>query len=306
MRTLRARSSAIGAVVLLGLVGCSAAQPAKLSVPSPTKSANLSNLVLPLDAYRLSDAELARMDSEWAELMTRCAATYGAELSYASDYTRDPNDKTLLWGGDFGTLPESQASQFGYHAPPEGQFQPAAGFYIKNPDNIVLLGEGGPLETLISYGRSSQKSDPTASIPLPSDGGGRELPTGGCMGDVKKQIGTSLVSDSDLRRDLIEAAFNDPRTQAAVAKWSSCMRESGYSFTRPMDAPASVGFLSPGELTLAVTDVGCTRSSDWAGVFYTLLIPYQEEAIAKDPQLVQSVLDSQKKVLKRLDALVAR
>lgn len=306
MRKSRAWCAAIGAAVLIGIVGCSPAQPAKLSVPSPTKSANLSNLVLPLDAYQLSDAELARMDSEWSELMTRCAATYGAKLSYASDYTRDPNDKTLLWGGDFGTLSAKQASQFGYHAPPEGRFQPAAGFYIKNPDNIVLLGEGGPLETLISYGRSSQKSDPSASLPLPTNSSGQELPAGGCMGVVKKQIGTSLVSDADLRRDLIEAAFNDPRTQAAVAKWSKCMRESGYSFKRPMDAPASVGFLSAGELKLAVTDVGCTKSSNWAGVFYTLLIPYQEQAIAKDPQFVQSVLDSQKKVLKSLDALVAK
>lgn len=306
MSRLRGWSSAIGAVLLIGLVGCSAAQPASLSVPSPTKSANLSNLVLPLEAYQLSDAELARMDSEWAQLMTRCAATYGATLSYASDYTRDPNDKTLRWGGSFGTLSEKQASEFGYHAPPNGLFQPAAGFYLKNPDNIVLLGEGSPLDTLISYGRSSQKNDPSASIPLPIDTEGRELPPGGCMGAVRKQIGTSLVSDSDLRRDLTEAAFNDPRTQSAVADWSKCMRESGYSFKRPMDAPASVGILSPGELKLAVTDVGCTQSSNWAGVFYTLLIPYQEEAIAKNSQLVQSVLDSQKKVLERLDALVAQ
>ncbi len=306
LRVSRRLGIVLALLAVLGLVGCTSQESKNFSVPALPKDFSLSKMILPLDSFRLSDSELVRMDTDWAELMTRCAARYGATIAYVSDYARDPDSKTLLWGGPFGTISRKQASRFGYHASPGGPYQPAPGFYLKNPDNIVIASGQSPLDELVSYGRPKQKSDPAYSLPLPVDSGGHALPEGGCWSIVQSQINSPLVSDLELRRNLIELSFNDSRTQNAIKNWSSCMRSAGYAYSRPMDAAATAGFLNAAEVSLAVTDVDCTKSSNWASVFYAILIAYQKQAIAKEPQFLQSVLHSQQRVFKTLDALVAK
>lgn len=306
MRVSRRFATILAISAALGLAGCTSQVSTGYSVPDLPKNFSLNKLVLPLDSFQLSDSEFARMDKNWAVLMTECAATYGAAIAYGSDYTRDPDEKTLLWGGPFGTMSEKQASKFGYHAKPGGPNQPTSGFYLKNPDSLFIQSEDAPLDDLISYGRPKQKSDPAYSLPLPVNKAGEPLPMGGCWNLVQSQIGAPLVSDLLLRRDLIELSFNDSRTQEAIKNWSSCMKTAGYSFKSPINAESTAGLLSSTEVSLAVRDVSCTKSSNWTRVFYAILIDYQNQAIAKQPQFLHGVLQSQKRVSKQIDALVTK
>jgi hypothetical protein len=296
--------AAAATVLAVVLTGCTGDQAPDYKTPKLPSNFSLANVVLPLDSYQLSDSELTRMGKEWSTLMTRCAATFGETINYSSDYTR-PADDTSLWGGPFGTLSKKQASQFGYHAPPGAPAQPAAGIYLKTPDNIFVANtDASPLDQLISYGKPKSKDDPAYSLPLPTDTSGSQLPPKGCLGMVQDQIGAPLVSDLSLRNKLISLSFDDSRTQKAITEWSTCMKSHGFTFGRPQDAEATAGRLNAAETAQAEVDVDCTQRSKWSTTYYAILIDYQKQAEKNQGSFLRSVLDSQKRVLKRLDDLV--
>src|SRR4051812_42587545 len=107
--------------------GCAASPTeANWSVPElpadvPVFSATSS---LPFDSYQLADTELQRMQEAHGQLLAECAAEYGADLEFLGDYTPPADLSFAAWGGRFGTLDASHASEFGYHASPGSAWAP--------------------------------------------------------------------------------------------------------------------------------------------------------------------------------------
>lgn len=311
------KSRSLGLIVILalavGLAGCSAqAKESKggYIVPQLPKTFDMSNLRLPFDSYELSFDQLARMDSDWEAALSRCAADYGATITFTSDYTRpsDPNfQKQMGWGGPLGTLTKQQASQYGYHAMPTGPTTPFTANYLDDPRNVHIEENPTPLQLLIVDGQSASARDSTSSLPVPVDKAGKTLPKGGCNAVVQSEMGGPLESDIDLEAQLDALAIKDTRVQKAITNWAACMSAAGYPYSMPYE-PISSGnaYLNATEVSTAVTDVGCTTTSHWSTVYYEVLTGYEKQAIEKNPQLFQGQLASQKRALKKLEALVAQ
>lgn len=316
VRAVSFAAASVAVAVAVGLSACSASSTKAdggYAVPALPKSFDVNNFTLPFDSYQLTYDQLVRLDTDLDTMMSRCAADYGATLTYYSDYADDPSDKSLMWGGRFGTLTKQQASRYGYQAMPTGPTQRAGGFYPNDPDSAGAAGGTGTIQgdaeqELISYGRGTSKLDATHSLPLPlSKTTGKPLPKGGCHAIVGSEMGGPLVSDTNLLLKMQDLSLNDSRTQAAVKKWSACMTAAGYGgYTQPQQPSEVYGILNTAEISLAVADVDCTTSSRWSTVYYEVLTGYEKEAVTKNAQLLQSVLASQKRALAKLEKLVAQ
>jgi hypothetical protein len=292
-----------GAIAALALVtvlaGCSPeGKGAEWTTPEIDESVRpaSASTTLPFDAYHLSASELGALQLAKASALTDCAGDYGAAVGYGGDYIR-PEDGTVQWGGPFGTLDEAHASKFGYQAAPEGSWTPLGGFYIRQVSNMHpnIPAYADEAESLliqeVSYGPQESSQGAQASEPDVS------VPPGGCIQVVESRYSTKLVSIADVESELMNLALSHRRVQIAVNDWSQCMKEEvGEEFTSVQDAVERFALSDPSEaeIEVALADVKCTASSRWADFYYAVLVEYQEQAIAANPDLFESVLASER------------
>lgn len=305
-RRLKFTERVTGAVVLLALLSGCTATPSADEWTTPTVTGDFTfaeGQSLPFDAFHLSKPELQRMQAKQAQLLTACAATYGATVTYGGDYIRPIDDSRSMWGGWFGTMTPEQASTWGYHAGPDDPWAPVGGFYLPTASNVQPnQSPDDALAQAVTWGVG-----PDGSGQAPIDTTGEPLPTGGCYAVVEAEIGGELLSDVRIASDVFGLAMSDPRVKEATADWSSCMSAVGYDFADIWGAAESynVSLLTPEEIEVAIADVACTRSSNWSNLFYEILIGYQQQALAKQAEYMQKVLASEKFRLERLDSLVS-
>lgn len=293
----------------LVLGGCASAPVADWSIPEITGPPTEFDGQLPFDSYELTREELGEMERAQAVLLSRCAQEYGVEASYLGDFTRPPGDPRLIWGGLLGLMDESHAAEFGYHPAPNGDWAPVGGFYLRDPSNIFpSLAEGASDETalavgLVTYGPDF--TDEATSVPVPVDANGVAVPTGGCMGIVDAEINAPLVSLLDIKAEVYNLTLDHPQVVDAISRWSDCMARAGYDFTE-VQAPGrsfTLATQTVEEVETALADVECTMSSNWADLFYAVLTDYEEQAIARDPQLFNAAINSQIERQRALDGI---
>ena len=191
------------------LCGCSSpngstawAKPTLKSIPVFSEDSSL-----PFDAYRLSDSELTRMQSEEGQLLAKCDALYGIDVDFGGDYLRPSDESLNMWGGPFGTMSVRQASAFGYHAEPNGPWAHVGGFYLRDPSNVQPeQNADDKLANLVTFGPTANDSSN-----LPVDPKGKPIPKGGCTRLVETKIGGPLVSMIQITADLINLSLKDSR-----------------------------------------------------------------------------------------------
>jgi hypothetical protein len=303
---LEIKGRVIGAAALLALLsGCTAA-PSRDEWTTPTVSDDFTFIEgqsLPFDAFHLSEPELQRMQAKQAQLLTACAAKYGATVTFGGDYIRPTDDSRSMWGGRFGTMSAEHASTLGYHAGPDDPWAPVGGFYLPTASNVQPNQSADEALAQVVTGGAQ----PDGSGPAPIDATGEPLPPGGCYAVVEAEIGAELHTELGILSDLFGLTLNDPRVKEAMADWSSCMGAAGYDFT-DIQGPVekfNLSMLSPEETEVAIADVKCTRSSNWSNLFYEILTSYQQQALAKQRGDMPEVLASEKFRLERLDSLVS-
>lgn len=292
---------AVAGLLALMTAGC-APQTATTAWVTPEVGADVpaftAQSTLPFDAFHLDVADLEAMQSAEVALLDACAARYGVDAVYSGDYLRPADLSRSMWGGRPGTLGEAHAAEYGYHASPTGEWAPVGGFYLKDPSNILPPPDAsGELTALVTYG-PADGDDPTEL----TDGSGEPVPAGGCLREVEGEIGGALISDVDIRSELINLTFEHRDVVAAVGAWSTCMATAGYDYDT-VQGPAesfSLSLLSDAEIAVALADVRCTGESGWADVFYAVLTDYQQQAVDQNPGDFAAVLDSQ---TARLEAL---
>jgi hypothetical protein len=302
----RSAGAAAALILVAALMSGCAASPteADWSVPElpvdvPVFSATSS---LPFDSYQLPDAELQRMQEAHGQLLAECAAEYGADLEFLGDYTPPADLSFAAWGGRFGTLDASHASEFGYHASPDSAWAPVGGFYLRDPANLQPTDVAGSVASqIIMYG---PEADPTVSSPV--DAAGDEVPAGGCNQIVNHELGGEMVSIVGIEADVINLALEHPRVKSAIAAWVACMSAAGYRYDKvqqPANDYAALP-LTAEEVDVATADVTCTASSRWADLYYAALTDYENQAIAHQSQQLEAVRSSQTDRLAKLDRLV--
>jgi hypothetical protein len=132
-----------------------------------------------------------------------------------------------------------------------------------------------------------------------------------------------LAGIGTLSNDIATDVQHDPAVQAATQAWSACMTRNGYSFSKPQTAARqelqaaygtkSVQLPAPlssagqqAQLAAAVTDAGCTQSSDLAGIYFAVQASYEQQLVTANQQaLAQAVSQYRAAYAKELSKLPA-
>jgi len=127
--------------------------------------------------------------------------------------------------------------------------------------------------------------------------------------------------------DISADVAQDPAVKAATQAWLACMAKNGYSFPDPKDVAsleqrAMYAGLSPREihtetlpplsasanqaqLTVAVTDAGCTQSSDLAGIYFAVQASYEQQLVTANQQALNTAVSQYRAAYKKGQAKLA-
>lgn len=285
-----------------------------------------SSVRLPFRDYELSDADRTRMQTGEAQLLVRCMAARGFKVSIGGDYLtgapRTGPADPFMWGGPFGTMPLEHAQQYGYKPAPGAAFVKGPGFYYSNPGHLFLeskgVGNDDAAAEAAFYGAAAE--DPAASD-LPgeqdsqvressqadqsSQGDGADQP--GCLAEVEATIDVPLVETIDLEAELGQLAREHPAVETATGKWIDCMKQRGHNYAKVWEASNEFSILpvSRHQIDVAVDDVECTGESGWPNYYYAVVSDYENQAIKRDPALLESALSAEQKRLAAIERELA-
>jgi hypothetical protein len=180
---------------------------------------------------------------------------------------------TSPWGG-WGYLGAADAQQYGFQFSP-ASVQSAAGIGYQAP---------GPRPSL----PPAEQAAADKCYTIFGDFANAVADT-----DTPVPVGVPLAGIVTLANDISADVRNDPAVQAATRAWSACMAKNGYSFDQPQAAgeqeQQALPWLGSGrpvsataqraQLAAAVTDAGCTQSSDLAGIYFAVQASYEQQLV---------------------------
>jgi hypothetical protein len=205
---------------------------------------------------------------------------------------------TQPWGG-WGYLGTADAQQYGFRVPPGAA--------------LTALGLPGGLPA----------SPPSVSA--------AEQAAGGKCGTIIQDFATAtqdraLAGIATLGNDIANDVARDPAVKAATRDWSACMAKNGYSFDQPQNvfnqefqnmyggqhhiSPSTTVSASAeqAQLAAAVTDAGCTQSSDLGGIYFAVQASYERQLVTANQQALSAAVSQYRaayaKELKELPALL--
>jgi hypothetical protein len=290
--------SATVTVVSGVLAGCSAGgstqAPAPVPVPTPTSFAQLQ---LPINAYALTDTQSADAQYIGQRMIHVCMARFG--FNYPSPGETGPGAaqlaEALQIGGSrlWGVSDPVAAREYGYTLPSTGPVTP--------PPNKKNLLPSAELAVL---------NGPTSA----SSQDGQQIPVGGCIGQTQREQAAAGISyqGSALVAEIAAKSFvktlSDPRTLAVFAKWSACMRSSGYNYSTPLKAVADPRWNlnappTQAEIQTAETDVACKFKTNLLGVTFAVQSDYENGLIEQNAQAlaqVKAAVDAEARKLPQL------
>ncbi|MFE7073921.1 hypothetical protein ACFU96_27910 [Streptomyces sp. NPDC057620] len=228
-------------LVLAAVAGCSAAPPSPRSSAVPAPSAEVRNLVLPLDRYELSPSDTQVIESAEDVIVRRCMAAQGFSwpLLPRSGDTEPVNRRR------YGVVELSVARRFGYHLPPDA------------PQT--------------AHRRALAETREDALRPAGKRAAYSEQGRGGCWNKAHAQLLENVpTSNHDLLNRVVVASFDTARHDKAVVRtvsaWSACMRRSGHPYADPLAAAGDGRWARSArptaeELRTAVADVRCKQKT---------------------------------------------
>lgn len=314
------------AIAALVISGCSNASSEE-GWTTPDLPAELSATqalaALPFDSFAMSNSEREQLQQGTAALLNRCIADFGLSATFSGDYiqqlSEDPDVPLIYqWGGRLGTLPRDQAEEYGYAAPPGGEWSNGAGIYLSSAENLNPVMPSDPTEAAqlatVMYGPEQGMipgeggDDQVLSSELiPTDVEGNAPSAKGCYGVVEDEIGVPFVDLRDLTSDVYGLTFSHDAVKEKASAWSACMKDAGFDYARFEEAPtANAGAISADTIAVALADVECTKESRWPDTFYYVLADYEQQAIDKQPDTFQSALDGERKRLEAVNTLLGK
>ena len=273
---MRVVLAAVGCVALMVAGGCSTGAP---SVPvhpvsPPPVSVPATALVLPIEAYVYTPAQLESLTRAAAILERSCVAQFGFTLPAPATV---PAYADGLVPRRYGQTDLNNARRYGYHS----SSQPAPG------DRPIVLGALPRTEQLALAG-------PSAGSRVGSDTEVNHLavPAGGCIGQAEAHIGGSVANfgrspDAEtIKTESYDQSRTTPQVVAVLKVWSVCMAHSGYHYADPLQATSDARWNTPAatspEVHAAVADVACKHSTNLVGIWYAAEATYMNQRIGAE------------------------
>jgi hypothetical protein len=204
---------------------------------------------------------------------------------------------TQPWGG-WGYLGAADAQQYGFRVPPGTA--------------LSALGLGGGLA-------ANPPSVPAA-----------EQAAADKCGTILQDFSNAtqkgaLAGIATLSNDIDNDVAHDAAVKAATRAWLACMAKNGYTFDQPQEvwgqelrAMYGSGSISLGasvsasaqqaQLAAAVTDAGCTQSTDLAGTYFAVQASYEQQLVNANQQALTAAVKQYRaayaKELAKLPALL--
>jgi hypothetical protein len=203
---------------------------------------------------------------------------------------------TQPWGG-WGYLGAADAQQDGFG------LQPGAA--------LTALGLGG--------------AAPASTPNVPA----AEQTAAGKCGTIIQDFATAtqdgaLAGIITLGNDIANDVAHDPAVKNATRAWSACMAKNGYTSGQPQNlfneefqamygghaitpsTPPPSASANRAQLAAAVTDAGCTQSSDLAGIYFAVQASYEHQLVTANQQALNAaVADYRAAYTKELSKLPA-
>jgi hypothetical protein len=237
---------------------------------------------LPLDAYLMNPDQESTLSRAQQELLSRCMKRFGVTYTPVLSplQPRDSDAPTTRMDGRYGHQNAVLMAKWGYH--------PVGGLRTNSASQGTRSETTTPDMGIVASG----SSDPAQMF---GPGGqvvnGQVVPDHGCIGERNKQLTGAVdgwLGDAQiathLKLETLADSQKDPRTKAVFAKWSTCMKNSGYDYPDPIAAlgdPEWRKSLLPTqrELQVATADATCRKKYNVVGVWYSVDFAYQKQAI---------------------------
>jgi hypothetical protein len=202
------------------------------------------------------------------------------------------------WGG-WGYLGTADAQQYGFRVPPGTA--------------LTVVGLGGDF--------------PVNSPSVPAAEQAAASKCGTIMQDFANatQDG-ALAGIITLANDIASDVAHDPAVKNATRAWSACMAKNGYTSGQPQNIAdqefqvmyGGQGSISPSttvsasanqaQLAAAVTDAGCSQSSDLAGIYFAVQASYEKQLVTANQQALNDAVSQYRTAyateLRKLPALL--
>ncbi|MFF7137411.1 hypothetical protein ACFZBZ_34375 [Streptomyces sp. NPDC008196] len=279
----------IGALVVLSAVvaGCAEGQaveprPKTSGLPPvagvPTRL-DVGSLVLPIEPYLFTDRQVGRLFRARAVLTASCMERF--DLRWPVPAESAPDTGTLNPANTahrYGLTDPRLAVRYGYH--------PAPGTMPSRTKEKSPEPNPGPKELLVLTGLHE---DGTRAA---QDERGRPVPVGGCQGEATKALSgdPEKIGNRELVGRINIGSYRDsqkdPRVVRVFRAWSHCMRQYGYAYADPTQAPGKgaefTGLTATrAEIAVAGKDVECKRRTNVIGIWSSVDAAYQRRAMSE-------------------------
>ncbi|WP_328745126.1 hypothetical protein OHT57_06780 [Streptomyces sp. NBC_00285] len=255
-------------------------------VPGTPVLLGVRSLVLPIEPYLFTNRQMTGILRARQALVTPCMRRFGIDWPASGP---KPDAGTAAAPGmknaanmsrRYGITDPADAARHGYHLVPDARQRTTKDPSARPPDADTLA---------VLTGRTAE------GAPGPARHHGRAIPEGGCQGQATARIsgGPQRLGNDQLASEINVVSYQrsttDPRVTSVFRAWSACMRERGYSYAAPTEAPGKdPRFTGPeptrAEIALARADVACKRDTNVIGVWFTVDAAYQRQMMASKAQ----------------------
>ncbi|MEU4236115.1 hypothetical protein [Actinoplanes sp. NPDC026619] len=263
-----------GIAMVISTASACTASPAPTSEPPigaiPVVRSD-SDIVLPIDAYRLS-ADKIRAFTVAVDILGRaCMNRFGL---YWPPNSPTPGPPAAQNARRYSITDPDKAKIEGYHhldAEKRGKDIAARQAKQKQPTSDAVNVWGGTGEQTF---------------------GGQPVPAGGCAGEATRQLDKGAPKADPgiaerLQLDTYQQMAHDSRVAHAVGEWRKCMTAAGFDYPDPSAAGADRRWQtaqpSKAEITVATADAACKTQAKVAGTMLAVETAYQQRAMAKHP-----------------------
>jgi hypothetical protein len=293
-----------GAVLLTGCGGASGGQaqspPALGTIPSITDP---SQITLPTDPYLVTTAQIKQLSQASDAVAADCMRTFGFTskgtlLANVDDEAASRLSRNYLYGvfnpGVVQTKGYDSQVQVNLPTGPGAAGQPQVS--VEEQEAFTGLDNTG---------------HPAGTV------NGRKVPTGGCSQQGRDAIGGPLpsIADGDLPDGGPSVPPTDPRIADAYAKWSTCMKEKGYTYKDPTAAVGDpkwqptgpgTGAVTPEQIATATADVQCKIANNTVGVIVAVETAYGKRYVDSHAQALTAYRQHLDETLAKAAKLVAQ
>jgi len=255
------------------------------SIPTITDS---TSLAFPIDAYLITGQQRAEMDNATAILAGRCMRSFGFDYSpmpktAKADQTTETNAPRR-----YGIVSAAQVAALGYHPP--------------TTDVSALRASANTLDAAgirVLTGGVSPAQGETATAGTAGSYNGVQIPSGGCLGQARRQLTAhgGTVNDAPIAQavdaDSLARSQQEPQVVAVFKQWSACMAAKGYDYATPYDAGNdhrwATSAPTAAEIQTASADVACKQQTNLVGVWYAVDCALQTSMINAQQQQLDAV-----------------